>query len=141
MAENDNIDEKGRSRKRKSSDEVGNVPNKRLKSGSSAEEEPSRKLLNKIAEHVVCSSNSLQAIATDLGIQEGHFSRIQADNPKDSKAQAQKVVLFPLSVKRLQGKGRAEGKSERLQPCVLEGKFEILKVAIAILNGSLGNLF
>ena len=73
MAENDNIDEKERTRKIKSSDEVGNVPNKRLKSGLSAAEEPSRKLLNKIANHVICKSNSLQAIATDMGIQEGTF--------------------------------------------------------------------
>ena len=104
MAETNNIDEKERSRKRKSSDEVGNVPNKRLKSELSAAEEPSRKLLNKIANHVICKSHSLQTIATDMGIQEGPFSRIQADNPNDSKRQAQKV--------RLRGKGRAKGKSE-----------------------------
>ena len=105
MAENDNIDKKERTTKRKSSDEVGNVSNKRLKCGLSEQEEPSRKLLNKIAEHVIRKPNYLQAIATDLGIQEGHFSRIQADNPNDSKALAQKVVLFSLSVIRLRGKG------------------------------------
>ena len=66
MAQKDDGGEKGRIRKRKPSEEVGDVSNKRLKSALSEDEEPSKKLLNRIADHVICSH--LQAIATDLGI-------------------------------------------------------------------------